>query len=279
MKVGLVLEGGAMRGLYTAGILDVFMEQGITVDIAVGTSAGALFGVNFLSKQKGRAIRYNKRFNGDPRYMGLRVLLKEGNYFGNFAYHDVPFELDPFDDGAYKASGVPFYAVATEMESGNPEYILVKSVFEQMDVLRASGSMPMVSTPVEIDGKLYLDGGISDSIAFEWMETQGVDKMIVILTQDRAYRKKPMAKVMTWPYKRKYPKIYERLQHRHESYNARVERLNAFEAAGKAFVFRPELPLPIGRIEKDPAKLQEAYDIGVRDAKRLMPELLKYLEQ
>lgn len=154
MKTGLVLEGGAMRGMYTAGVLDVFMEQGITFDGVIGVSAGALFGVNLLSKQAGRVIRYNKRFNADPNYLGLRPLLRTGNIVDtDYAYNRVPRTLDVFDDETYRASGVPFYAVVTNIETGEAEYIKVDSVFEQMDVLRASGSMPFVSKPVEIGGK------------------------------------------------------------------------------------------------------------------------------
>lgn len=173
-KVGLVLEGGGMRGMYTAGVLDTFMENGIHFDGIVGVSAGALFGVNFLSGQKGRAIRYNKKFNSDKNYMGIIPLLKEGNIVSTeYAYTKVPYELDPFDNKTYMESGVPFYAVMTNVSNGNPEYVLVRDIFKQMDVLRASGSLPIISRPVLIDGKYYLDGGIADSIPFEWMFSQG----------------------------------------------------------------------------------------------------------
>ena len=167
MKTGLVLEGGAMRGMFTAGVLDAFLAAGVRADEVVGVSAGALFGGNYLSGQAGRAVRYNKRFNGDKNYMGLRPLLREGNLFStSYAYDLVPRKLDPFDDEAFQNSGVPFYAVVTDVDTGEAEYIQVKSVFDQMDVLRASGSMPFVSRPVEWQGRRYLDGGVSDSIPF-----------------------------------------------------------------------------------------------------------------
>ena len=173
MKIGLVLEGGAMRGMFTAGVLDTFLDNDIKMDSVVGVSAGALFGVNYLSGQKGRVIRYNKKFNKDKNYMGLRPLLREGNIVSTkYAYEDVPKTLDPFDDEAYKKSKVPFYAVVTNVATGNPEYIQIHSVFEQMDTLRASGSMPFVSKPVAIGDKKYLDGGIADSIPFEWLAGQ-----------------------------------------------------------------------------------------------------------
>lgn len=278
MKTGLVLEGGAMRGMYTAGVLDVFLENNIKVDSVVGVSAGALFGVNYLSEQKGRVIRYNKRFNGDKNYMGLRPLLREGNIVSTkYAYDEVPHRLDPFDDDTYKKSGVPFYAVVTDIETGNPEYIQINSTFDQLDVLRASGSMPFVSQPVEIDEKRYLDGGISDSIPFKWLSKQGCDKLIVILTRDMDYRKKPMSPALVKLYGKKYPKIAERLLERHTLYNRSVEELKKWEADGRAFIIRPSKPIEISRIEKNPDKLQAVYDLGIVDGKRYLDELKSYL--
>ncbi len=279
MKIGLVLEGGAMRGMYTAGILDVFLDNNIKADMAVGVSAGALFGVNYLSGQKGRVIRYNKRFNQDKNYMGLRPLLKEGNLINTqYAYEQVPRELDPFDDETFKRSGVPFYAVVTDITDGEPKYIQIKSVFEQMDTLRASGSMPFVSKPVDVDGQQYLDGGIADSIPFRWLSTQGADKIIVILTRDMHYRKKPMPSVLIKAYGRQYPQIAKKLAERHAQYNSAVELLAAWEEQGKAFVIRPSQPIKIGRMEKNPEKLQAVYDLGISDGNKCLSALRKYLE-
>ena len=279
MQIGMVLEGGAMRGMYTAGVLDVLMENEIRVDCVVGVSAGALFGVNYLSGQKGRVIRYNKRFNGDPNYLGFRPLLREGNIVStHYAYHRVPHELDPFDDESYQKSGVPFYAVVTNVKTGEPEYIRIRSVFEQMDVLRASGSMPFVSHAVPIDGKKYLDGGISDSIPFQWLSEQGCDKLIVVLTRDIHYRKKPASRGVN-VYRFRYPKIAEQLKSRYQRYNESVEELRQWEAAGKAFVIRPSSPIEIGTIEKDPDKLQEVYDLGIGDARAALLPLAEYLEK
>ncbi len=279
MKVGLVLEGGAMRGMYTAAVLDAFMQEGIAVDGIVGVSAGVLFGVNYLSGQQGRVIRYNKRFNGDKDYMGIRPLLREGNIINTqYAYHDVPERLDVFDNEAYQKSGVPFYAVATNIETGKPEYLQITDVFKQMDTLRASASMPFVSRPVEIEGKKYLDGGISDSIPFGWLQKQGYDKLIVILTRDMEYRKKPMKRALIRLYYRKYPALQKRLRQRHLVYNKSVERLKEWEEKGKVFVIRPTSPIGIKRIEGDPKKLQAVYDLGVRDAAFYLPGLRAYLE-
>ncbi len=279
MKIGLVLEGGAMRGMYTAGILDTFMQAGIGFDGIVGVSAGALFGVNYLSGQAGRVIRYNKRFNGDKNYMGLRPLLREGNIVSTkYAYEEVPRRLDVFDDDTYRASSVPFYAVVTELQSGEAHYLQVKSVFDQMDTLRASGSMPFVSRPVNIDGKQYLDGAIADSIPFRWMYRQGYEKLVVILTREAGYRKKPMSKFASKLLYRKYPKFLQQMLHRHQVYNDSVETLNLWEREGKAFVFRPSQPIEISRTEKDPDKLQAVYDLGVKDAQNRMEQLLQYLQ-
>lgn len=278
MKTGLVLEGGAMRGMYTAGVLDTFLDNEIKADCIAGVSAGALFGVNYLSGQRGRVIRYNKRFNPDRDYMGLRPLLREGNIFcTRYAYEDVPRKLDPFDDAAYQNSGVPFYAVVTDAATGEPEYIQIKSVFGQMDALRASGSMPFVSRPVDIGGRLYLDGGIADSIPFEWLSRQGCDRLVVILTRDMDYRKKPMPALLTKLYGRKYPVIAEKLRERHAVYNRSVELLKRWEDEGMALVIRPSQAIQIGRLEKDPKKLQAVYDLGVMDGCAVLHKLERYI--
>ena len=198
MKTGLVLEGGAMRGIYTAGVLDVFMEHDISFDGVIGVSAGALFGVNLLSKQKGRVIRYNKRFNGDKNYMGLKPLLKTGNIIDTrYAYYEVPLKLDLFDNAAFMASNIPFYAVVTNIETGEAEYIQIKDVFAQMETLRASASMPFVSKPVALDGKWYLDGAVADSIPYEKFLEMGYDRLVVVLTKDADYVKSPVSPFMT----------------------------------------------------------------------------------
>ncbi len=279
MKTGLVLEGGAMRGMYTAGVLDTFMENNISVDSVVGVSAGALFGVNYISKQKGRVIRYNKRFNCDKNYLGLKPLLKEGNIVNTkYAYYDVPHDLDPFDDEAYKKSPISFYAVVTNMQSGKPEYIKISSVFDQMDTLRASGSMPFVSKPVDLDGALYLDGGISDSIPFEWAMSQGIDKPVIVLTRDMEYTKKPMSKALINIFYRKYPNLAKSLCNRHNVYNSDIEKLKKLEKEGRVFVIRPSKPIDIKKTEKDPEKLQSVYDLGISDCKNSLERLKEYLQ-
>ena len=278
MKTGLVLEGGAMRGMYTAGVMDRMMDHDIHFDGVIGVSAGALFGVNYLSRQRGRVIRYNKKYNGHKAYMGLLPLLKEGNIVSTrYAYDRVPRLFDVFDNEAFKASGTDFYAVVTNLQTGQPEYMQVKDVYEQMDVLRASGSMPFVSKPVQIDGQYYLDGGVSDSIPFAFFEKLGYDRLVVILTRDLAYRKKAMSPLMIDASYHKYPEFAEQLKKRHEVYNRSVRMLKRKEEKGGIFVIRPSVPIQIKRIETDPDKLQQVYDEGMKDATEHMDQLLEYL--
>ena len=278
MKTGLVLEGGAMRGMYTAGVMDRMMDHDIHFDGVIGVSAGALFGVNYLSHQRGRVIRYNKKYNGHKDYMGLLPLLKEGNIVSTrYAYDRVPRLFDVFDNEAFKASGTDFYAVVTNLQTGQPEYMQVKDVYEQMDVLRASGSMPFVSKPVQIDGQYYLDGGVSDSIPFGFFETLGYDRLVVILTRDLAYRKKAMSPLMIEASYHKYPEFAEQLKKPHEVYNRSVRMLKRKEEKGGIFVIRPSVPIQIKRIETDPDKLQQVYDEGMKDATEHMDQLLEYL--
>ncbi len=280
MKIGLVLEGGAMRGMYTAGVLDVFLDNNIEFDGIIGTSAGALFGVNYLSKQKGRVIRYNKRFNSDKSYMGFGPLLREGNFISrDYAFYEVPRKLDVFDDETYKKSTIPFYAVVTEIESGEPKYSRITSVFEQMEVLRASGAMPFVSKPVKLGAHEYLDGGITDSIPYKWLMKQGYDKIIVILTRDMTYHKKPMSKTMAKLYYKKYPNLVKKLLDRHNMYNQSVQDLQEMEKRGEALVIRPSEPIKISRTERSPEKLQSVYDLGVKDGNEILSVLRNYINE
>ncbi len=278
MKTGMVLEGGAMRGMFTAGVLDVLNEAQVEIDEITGVSAGALFGVNFVSGQNGRVIRYNKRFNGDSHYMGLRPLIKEGNIVSTkMAYEEVPRRLDPFDNEAFKRSKTSFYAVVTDVYTGEPAYIRIEDVFEQMDTLRASGSMPFVSRPVQIGSRLYLDGGIADSIPFEWELSRNCDKLLVILTRENSYRKQAMSQAAVRLYARRYPKLAQRLKDRHTAYNSAVEKLQQLESAGTVFVIRPSQPIHMKRMESDPDKLQAVYDLGRSDALASLSALKKYL--
>ncbi|MBQ8516028.1 MAG: patatin family protein [Akkermansia sp.] len=280
MKKGLILEGGAMRGMFTAGVTDVMMEQGIEFDGAVGVSAGAAFGCNYKSRQIGRALRYNKRFCNDRRYCGLSSLLRTGNIYNtDFAYREVPLNIDVFDFAAYAANPMEFYMVCTDVETGRPVYHRYDGYHDHgFDWVRASASMPLVSRIVEIDGQKLLDGGISDAIPLRFFEQLGYERNIVILTQPADYRKKktsalPLIRLMY----RRYPALVEAMATRHEMYNATLEYLAQQEAAGDILVIRPAEPLPVSRVEKNPDKLQAAYDIGRATAAAQLESIRQFL--
>lgn len=278
MKTGLVLEGGAMRGLFTAGVLDVFLDEHIQVDGMVTVSAGALFGVNFPSRQRGRVLRYNLKYLNDKRYMGLHSLLTTGNVVNrDFAFYELPFTLDPFDQTTFSQSNIDFWATLTNVETGEPEYIKITDAFAQMETLRATSAMPMVSKMVEVDGKRYLDGGIADSIPLQKTFALGYDKIIVVLTRPLDYRKKPNSMMLFNLIYRKFPKLCERWANRYLEYNQAVERVIELEKQGKIFVIRPSVDLQISRLEKDPAKVQAMYDLGMSDAKKQIQALKDYL--
>ena len=279
MSVGLVLEGGGLRGLYTVGVLDIFMDNDIKVDGIIGVSAGALFGVNYPSKQRGRGLRYNLKYAKDPRYMSFRSLLKTGNIVNKeFAYYDVPFKYDVFDEETFENSGVDFYAVVTNVETGKPEYIKIDNLKKQMEVFRATSSMPLVSKIVEVDGKKYLDGGCADSIPVRKCMEMGYDKTIVVLTRPIEYRKKKENGKLNALWYRKYPEFVKTLNNRPEDYNSTVEEIIELEKQGKIFVIRPSETVHIKRIEHDPEVMQRMYDLGVSDMKKQVEELKKYLE-
>ncbi|MBQ8379254.1 MAG: patatin family protein [Clostridia bacterium] len=278
MKVGLLLEGGAMRGLYTVGVLDILMDNNIKVDTIIGVSAGALFGVNFKSKQRQRALRYNLKYANDKRYMGMNSLLKTGNIMNKeFCFDIVPYELDIFDFKTFEKSPEEFYAVVTNVETGKPEYIKIDDLDEKMEYLRASGSMPFVSKFVEIDGKKYLDGGTADSIPIEKMLEMGLDKIIVVLTRPIEYRKKKSNKIMPKLFYSKYPNFVNTINNRYKRYNEQVEKIIELEKQGKIFVVRPTKTVKMKRVENDTNKLQEMYDLGINDANNLIKDLKEYL--
>ena len=278
MSIGLVLEGGAMRGLYTSGILDVFLDNNIKVDGIIGVSAGVLFGVNYLSKQKGRAIRYNKKFAKDKRYMGIRSFLTTGNIINkNFAYYEIPFKIDVFDEETFEKSNTDFWATVTNIETGEAEYLKLNNAFEQMELLRATSAMPIVSEIIEIDGKKYLDGGVSDSIPVEKCKSMGYDKIIVVLTRTIEYRKKKASSTLAKIKYKEYPKLIETMENRYKKYNETVEKIIDMENKKEIFVIRPSKDLKIKRIEKDVDKLQAMYDLGVSDCKKCLEEIKEYI--
>ncbi|WGE35977.1 patatin-like phospholipase family protein [Actinobacillus genomosp. 1] len=280
MKIGLVLEGGAMRGMFTAGVLDVFLDENIHIDGAVTVSAGALFGINYPAKQRGRVLRYNLNYLNDRRYMGLHSLLTTGNIVNrDFAFYELPFTLDPFDQETFSKAQFDFWVTLTNIESGAAEYVKITDAFAQMEVLRATSAMPLVSKIVEIDGKKYLDGGIADSIPLRKCIDLGYDKIIVVLTRPLDYRKKPSSTALFKWFYRKYPKLIERWQNRYAEYNQSVEQVIKLQEQQKIFVIRPSQTLAISRLEKDPNKVKAMYELGVHDAKQLISALKDFLSE
>lgn len=280
MKTGLVLEGGAMRGMFTAGVLDILMEHNIEVDGVIGVSAGATFGCNYKSRQIGRTIRYNKRFCRDPRYCSFRSLIKTGDLFGaEFCYHTLPETLDLFDNETYEASPMEFHIVCTDVNSGKPVYYKCdKFDHDGLEWVRASASMPLVSRIVEVGGRQMLDGGISDSIPLSYFQSLGYEKNIVVLTQPRNYVKKenkllPLMKLAL----KKYPKLLETMKNRHIAYNDTLEYIKQEEKKGSILVLCPKEKLPIGRIEHNPDRLQEVYELGRKIAKEQLLQIKQFL--
>ncbi len=280
MKYGLVLEGGAMRGLFTAGVIDVFMENGITFDAAVGVSAGAAFGCNYKSGQIRRAIRYNTRFCKDKRYCSVNSLIKTGDMFGGeFCYHTVPDKLDLVDVETFNNSPMDFWVVCTDISTGKAVYHKSGHIsYDELEWFRASASMPLAARIVEVGGYRMLDGGIADSIPLKFMESRGCERNVVVLTQPRDYIKKPAGaqKLIKLRY-RKYPELIKSIQNRHKMYNGELKYIRSAEEAGRALVIAPPEALPIGHIEHDPEVMLEVYRIGRRIANENLEAVKEFL--
>ena len=281
MKTGMILEGGAMRGLFTAGVIDVLMEQGIQVDGVIGVSAGAAFGCNYKSRQIGRVLRYTTTYARDPRYGGIRSLIKTGDIYGvEFCYHEIPEKLDLFDEETYRSNNVDFYVTCTDVATGQPVYHKCETTRgDDLEWIRASASMPMVSRVVKIGEKELLDGGISDSIPLAYFQSMGYEKNIVVLTQPRGYTKKKnkALPLMRW-FLKKYPKVLETMAHRHEQYNETLDFIKKEEEKGKVLVICPEEALNIGRMENHPEKLTEVYEKGRKVAEQQLEKIKAFLK-
>ena len=280
MKTGLVLEGGALRGLFSAGVMDVLMEHGITFDGIIGVSAGAAFGCNYKSHQPGRALRYNKRFAREWRYCSLRSLLLTGDLFGaEFAYHTIPNQYDVFDNVTFEQDPTEYYVVCSDVETGRPVY---KRCIDGGDVtydwIRASASMPVCSRVVELESMKLLDGGMTDSIPLAFFQQKGFERNVVILTQPEGYEKHPnrlMPLIRMALFR--YPAIVRAMKERHKMYNAQLEYVRQQEQQGRVFVVRPPAPLPIGHISHDPEEMQRVYDIGCVTARSCINDILGFL--
>ncbi len=278
MKTGLVLEGGGMRGIYTAGVLDVLMEERIHFDGVIGVSAGAIHGASFVAEQKGRNIRYYKKYCADKRFMSFHNLLKTGDLVNEqFCYHELPDLLDPFDYDTLDHSKTEFYVTCTNVESGKAEYLRMKDSRKEIDLLRASASMPYVTRIIQYEGKKLLDGGCADSIPVKAFAKMGFNRPVVVLTRDKDYIKEAQNPYIPKIFYYKYPKFAKTLQNRHLIYNWTRELIDRWEREEKIFVVRPSRVLDIGRMEKNPDELQRIYDIGVDDARNCIEKLKKFL--
>lgn len=279
MKKGLVLEGGAMRGLWTAGVTDVMMEHDIWPDGLIGVSAGAAFGCNYKSRQIGRAIRYNTRFARDRRYSGVWSLVTSGDYFNaKFGYHVVPYEYDLFDTKTFEQNPMQFIVVCTDVETGEAVYHDMNHVsFDELEWLRASASMPLVSKVVEVQGRKLLDGGVSDSIPLSFFESIGYDRNVVILTQPLGYRKQPSKLMPLMRLSlREHPQFVKAMSERYIMYNRQLEFVAQAEKEGRCLVIRPDEKIPIGHISHDPEQMRRVYEIGRQVGKRYIEKIKEF---
>lgn len=277
-KTGLVLEGGGMRGIYTAGVLDVFLDNDISFDGIIGVSAGAVHGASFASGQKERSIRYYKKYCNDKRFMSFENWIKTGNLVDEqFCFHDIPERLDPYDYESFKKSKTRFFVACSNVETGKAEYLEVKDMLEDIEYFRATASLPYVSKIVEIDGMKLLDGGCTDSIPLRAFVKMGYKKCVVVMTRPAGYLKKPGNFWLPEAAYHKYPAFVKVLRSRYYFYNKTLEWIDRLEKEKKIFVIRPSVTLPIGRTEHSVDKLQETYDIGRKDAANNMMMLKKWM--
>lgn len=278
-KTGLVLEGGGMRGIYTAGVLDVLMEHRVGFDGVIGVSAGAVHGCSFVSGQNGRSIRYYRKYSGDKRFMSIHNFFRTGDVVDEeFCYHEIPDLLDPFDHEAYEASKTEFYVTCSNLETGNAEYIRITDMRKQIDYMRASASLPFFSRIVEMDGKKLLDGGCTDSVPVRAFMDLGFERNVVVLTRPGGYRKKPEKAGIANVVYRRYPKFAEAIRNRYLAYNEEMEDIRKLEAQGRVFVICPSEDPRIGRMEHDVNEIQRVYEIGRKDAEHELVKLKEWLK-
>ncbi len=280
IKGALVLEGGGTRAIYSAGVIDFFIENNLDFSSVYGVSAGAVHACSYLSKQKYRARDLFLEYINDNRYAGFGNLLKTGDYFGKeFSLKTIPNELLPYDFETYKSNPAKFYAVATNVATGKAEYLEVKDMDDEgLENVWASGSLPLMARLVDINGNKYLDGGVADSIPVLQAIKDGNPKTVVVCTRQRGYKKEQnkLISVIRMKY-RKYPAFVKAMEERHTNYNCMMEKINRLEQEGKIFVIRPKVPAKVGRLEKDREVLKSWYQTGYDDAKECYENLMKYL--
>ncbi len=280
-KTGLVLEGGGMRSMFTNGVLDVLMQEGIQLDAVVGVSAGALFGCNYKSRQQGRSLRYNMRFTGDPRYMSWHSWFSTGDFVNvPCSYETLPYHLDPFDFDTFRNNPIPFWSVSTDIINARPVYTQIQDAYGTgLQYMRASASMPVFARPVHLYGQVLLDGGISDSIPLQFLQEQGYKRCIVVLTQPPTYRK-TRARLVYWFLRlwcHRYPQVARMMNIRHKMYNSQLDYVALQARKGNALLIYPDRPLDIGRLEMNRPKMQAIYDAGREKTLQMLDEIRHFV--
>lgn len=280
-STSLILEGGGMRGVYTAGVLDLLLDEKIDIKYCVGVSAGACNCISYISKQHKRNYRVNLNYINDRRYLSFSNLIKTGSAFGmEMLFNIIPNELEPFDYEGFKNSGAKFIVGATNCKTGLPEFYHIKDFNEDgYDAIKASISLPLVAKVIDFDNKKLMDGGIAAPIPIQKAIDDGIKKHVVILTQHKGYRKgkNKMMPIIKRKYKN-HQGLINAMENRYKIYNETLEQLDKLEAEGKCFVIRPSSPLEVSRFEKDKEKLEAIYNKGYEDAKKLSVDLKKFLE-
>lgn len=276
-KLGLVVEGGGVRAIYAAGVLDVLHDMCQPFSGVIGVSAGAIHGISFVSGQKGRSYRIYTRFCRDPRFFSFRTWLRTGNIVDNdFCYRQIPQELEPFDQKAFEASGMAFWTVSTNLETGKPEYIRMRDCFAEIDALIASASLPYVSKPIHYRGKLLLDGGCSDRVPLRAFQSMGFDRNVVVLTHPEDHRVKDRDAALVRLFYRKYPAFCRTFENSPQDYEKTQAYLKAEERKGTVFIIRPKAPIPVSRLSHDPQAIIRAYEMGRRDAREVSKKLVSW---
>ena len=281
IEAGLVVEGGGMRGVYTAGVLDYFMEKNLYFHDCYGVSAGACHISSYVSKQIGRSIKVTLDYINDKRYCSINSLIKTGDMFGvEMLYDIIPNKLELYDYETFNKFKGNFYSVVTNCKTGKAEYMKIKDMKKDIIAVRASSSLPLLSRIVEINGEEYLDGGITDSIPIKKSIEDNHRKNVVILTRDKTYRKKKSSFLPIFKLKyRKYPNLVNAIENRYKMYNNTLDFIEEKVKTGEVFVIQPKEPVNISRVEKDKTKLKELYDKGYNDAKKCYEDLIKFINE
>ena len=282
IKAALVLEGGALRGMYTSGVLDTFLKNNMEFECVAGVSAGALNAMSYISKQPGRSAKINLEYCDDPRYIGRKAFIKNKGIIGyDYLFGDISENKVPFDYKSFENTNQRFIIVTTNCEKAETEYLEKSNCNDLFKAAQASSSMPLASAMVEINGNHYLDGAVTTSIPVKWALEQGYEKVVVVLTRDKTYRKPMLSNKMKKLYKlayHKYPKLIEKLNTMPERYNKLQEELIDLEKEGKIFIIRPEKEVTVSRLEKDKEKLENLYKEGIAETEKNLDALKEYLE-